>query len=360
MKTSHLVERLFGQAALAAALIVGTCVGAAFAADQATIDAAKKEGKLVYATNLFAPTTQEELHAAFRKYYDLPDSFAIEGYVGNSSAVVSRISQEIEANAVQVDWVSVNAATFWKDLQQRGELMEYCSEAYKGLTYIKQAEVIDGGCHYQAVALITFGLIWNPQFVEEDLQSWEQLTDPKYKGQIIFGDVRKSAAYLDVYVGLRNNNVWTDEWLNKIKAQEPFFLLRSTDIRDRVMSGEFPIAILGFPPRAYQVRDQVELKASYPKEGVVVAGNYGGILADAPHPNAAKIWTDFLYSKDGQEILIRLEAAASLRGDVEVPPEVRPFVPDLSKIKAVPVDWANLTDSELNAKREHFRSIFGQ
>src|SRR3546814_6899266 len=98
-----------------------------------------------------------------------------------------------------------------------------------------------------------------------------------------------------------------------MKAQNPFFLLRSTDIRDRVMSGEFPIAVLGYPPRAYQVRDQIDMKASFPSEGVVVAGNYGGILADAPHPNAAKLWTDFLFSQKGQEILVRLEAIGSLR-----------------------------------------------
>jgi iron(III) transport system substrate-binding protein len=334
--------------------------GQVFAADQATIDAAKKEGTLVYSTNLFAPTTQKELQQAFREHYKLPDSFKMQGYIGSSSAVVSRTSEELKANKVTVDWLAVNFATFWKDLQKRGELMKYCSPEYKALTYRKQAGVIDGGCEFQSVAAIIFGLMWNPQYVKEDLQSWNQLTDPKYKGQIIFGDVRKSAAYLDAYYGLRSNKVWSDEWLQKIKAQNPFFLLRSTDIRDRVMSGEFPIAILGYGPRAYQVRDQVKLNVSWPKEGVVVDGNYGGILAKAPHPNAAKLWNDFLFSKAGQEILVRLEAISTLRSDVDVPKDVRPFVADLGKIHALPVDWANLTKPKLDAMREDFRKTFGQ
>lgn len=346
--------------AVATAVAFGLATASALAVDQATIDAAKKEGALVYATNLFAPTTQKELQKAFRDHYKLPESFKMQGYIGSSSSVVSRATEELQADKVTVDWLAVNFATFWKNLQKRGELMKYCSDEYKGLTYRGKAGVLDGGCEFQSVAAIVFGLLWNPQYVKEDLQSWGQLTDPKYKGLLIFGDVRKSAAYLDAYFGLRKNDVWSDEWLKKVKAQEPFFLLRSTDIRDRVMSGEFPIAILGYGPRAYQVRDQVKLKVSWPKEGVVVDGNYGGILAKAPHPNAAKLWNDFIFSKKGQEILVKLEAIATLRDDVETPADVRPFVADLGKIKAAPVDWAELTKDKLDKMREDFRNTFGQ
>ncbi len=360
MKTRTRFKRRLVQVAVAAVAAWAMSSAGAFAVDQATIDAAKKEGALVYATNLFAPTTQKELQKAFREHYKLPDSFKMQGYIGSSSAVVSRTTEELQADKVTVDWLAVNFATFWKSLQKQGALMKYCSPEYKGLSYVKKAGVLDGGCEFQSVAAIVFGLMWNPQFVKEKLDSWAQLTDPKYKGQLIFGDVRKSAAYLDAYVGLRNNGVWTDDWLQKIKAQNPFFLLRSTDIRDRVMSGEFPIAILGYGPRAYQVRDQVKLDVSWPKEGVVVDGNYGGILAKAPHPNAAKLWNDFIFSKKGQEILVKLEAIATLRDDVKVPAEVRPFVADLGEIKALPVDWADLTKAKLDKMREDFRNVFGK
>lgn len=345
---------------LGAAMVLSVGVSPAMSVDQETIDAAIEEGKLVYVTNLHAPDSQPELHQAFRDYYDLPDSFEIEGTIGSSTSVVSRVMQELDAGTVTADWVSVNAGTFWKDLEKRDAILEYCSEEYEGLTYIEEAAVEDGGCYYQTVAAIVFGLIWNPAYVEDEITTWAELTDPKYQGQIIFGDPRKSAAYLDVYVGLRENGVWTDEWLKQIRGQEPFFLLRSTDIRDRVMSGEFPVAILGFPPRAYQVRDQVELKSGWPEEGVVVAGNYGGILKEAENPNAAKLWTDFIFSKVGQEHLIRLEAAASLRSDVDIPEDVRPFVPDMGEINAAPMDWGNLTGDKLDEMREDFRSIFGQ
>jgi iron(III) transport system substrate-binding protein len=56
--------------AAAVALITMTSIPAD-AADKSLIDAAKKEGSLSYATNLFAPTSQKALQATFRKKFDL-------------------------------------------------------------------------------------------------------------------------------------------------------------------------------------------------------------------------------------------------------------------------------------------------
>ena len=152
---------LKGWFATLAAVLIGV-PGAALAADQATIDAAKKEGGLSYATNLFAPITQTQLQDAFRKKYGLDDSFKMEGYTPASSQVVARVGQEVTAKNVKIDWVGVNIASFWADLKARGELLEYCSPEYKKLDLIPKMGVVDGGCFYQAVATNTFGIIWNP------------------------------------------------------------------------------------------------------------------------------------------------------------------------------------------------------
>ncbi len=353
MRARHVV------AAVAAASLGVCLVSEARAADQALIDAAIKEGVISYATNLMAPTSQKVIEAAFRKAYKLPDSFKVEAYTPSMTQVIPRVNQEIAANNVKIDWVGLNAPAFWAQLREKGELLEYCSPEYKTLDLRDKVGAVDGGCLFQTTAAVTFGLIWNPKYVKEDLQSWSQLTDPKYKGLFVFGDLRKAGSYLDTYIGLRQGNVWNDDFLKAIKAQEPFFEVRSTAIRDKVMTGEFPIAILGYPARAYQVRDKVKLSASYPKEGVVVLGHYGGILKKAPHPNAAKLWTDFMFSKAGQEALIEYEAIASLRSDAKPTPAVAPYVPDFTKTKAIPVDWLKLDNATRDKHREEFRAMFG-
>ncbi len=342
-----------------AAVGLGGFAGSVSAADPALIEAAKKEGALSYATNLFAPVSQKAVEAAFRKHYNLPDSFKVEAYTPSSSQVVARVGQEVSAKNVKIDWVSVNIASWWKGLKDQGELLEYCSPSYKGLDMIEKFGVVDGGCFYKPTATNTFGIMWNPKYVKEDLTTWAQLADPKYKGQIIFGDVRKSGAYLDTYIILRKNDFWTVDWMKKMKAQEPFFELRSTAIRDKVMTGEFPIAVFGYATRAFQVRDKVELKASYPTDGISVLGNYGGILKQAPHPNAAKLWVDFVYSKEGQEILMKLENIVSPRSDAVKAPEIVPYQPDHSKLKVGKIDWSTVNKPMHDKYRAEFREIFG-
>ncbi|WP_188080145.1 extracellular solute-binding protein [Neorhizobium sp. P12A] len=359
MKISHTMARCLRGVAAVALMAASFSAGTAYSADQSLVDAAVKEGHLTYATNMTAPETQKVLEKAFRETYKLPDSFQIEGYTADSSGVVARVGQEMAADKVSIDWVAVNSESFWRGLAKKGALLEYCSESYKTLVFLKQAKVLDGGCYFQAASVIVFGVMWNPAYVSEDITSWAQLADPKYKGQIIIGDARKSAGYLDQYAGLRQANVWTDEWLQKMKAQDPFFVVRSTDIRDRVMSGEFPIAIFGFGPRAYQVRDQVPLKMGWPSEGIVATGSYGGVLAKAPHPNAGKLWTDFIFSEKGQEILVEQEGISSI-AKVKVPDDAVPFIADVDKIKTVTVDWDAMTQEALDKWRSDFRRVFGE
>ena len=99
--------------AIAVAFGVGICRSGADAAHQGTIDA-QKEGSLVYSTNLFARPLKRAT-TTFRDYYNSSDSFKMQGYIGSSSKVVSRTTQELQANKVTVDWLAAHCATCWKD-----------------------------------------------------------------------------------------------------------------------------------------------------------------------------------------------------------------------------------------------------
>ena len=280
---------------------------------QKLIDGAQKEGSLVYIDNLMAPASRDAMNAAFVKHYGLKN-FKVTQYLLKSSEVIARVEQELRADKLSADVVLVNVTTFWRSLQEQGALADYCSPEYKAFTALSKAGIPDGGCFYKAAYGVAFTPMWNPKYVKENLDSWQKLVDPKYKGQIIFSDPLKGAVYLDTYIGLRK--ILDQAWFKKMAALNPVFLVRSTDIRDKVMTGEYPIAALGYAPRAYQSRKDVELRASYPKEGVVVMGGFAGIMAKAAHPNAARLWIDFFFSKEGQEVLQKYEAVISGRADL--------------------------------------------
>lgn len=343
--------------AVAAAAFSVFALQASFAADQATIEAAKKEGELVHTDNFFAPDRVATFHNAFRKKYGLPESFNIRHNTFNSSAVVSRIDQEIKADRVATDWVMVNAATFWKELERRGALMEYCSPEYKAVTLAKRANLLQEDCLFQPGAANTFSIIWNPRDVKDDITSWAQAVDPKFAGKVVTGDPRKSEAYLDTFIGLKA--LLGIDWFKKLAAQKPFFLSRSTDMRDRVVSGEYPLWFPGFGQRAYQVREQIKLKVAFASEGVPVQGMYSGILKKAPHPNAAKLWTDFVFSQEGQSLIMEVEAVNAVRPDVAIPEPVKPYMRPIADLKIMPMDWLGLNEQTRDKAREEFRDLFG-
>jgi ABC-type Fe3+ transport system substrate-binding protein len=115
------------------------------------------------------------------------------------------------------------------------------------------------------------------------------------------------------------------------------------------------------PTRAYQSsREGVEVKVAYPTEGVVLLGDPWAILARAPHPNAAKLWIDFVFSKEGHSLYLQHEGLMSARDDMEVPPALARFSPSIRTVKSIPVDWKALGDADRNRAREEFREIFGR
>lgn len=89
-------------------------------------------------------------------------------------------------------------------------------------------------------------------------------------------------------------------------------------------------------------------------------GGFAGIMAKAAHPNAARLWTDFFFSKEGQEVLQKYEAVISGRADLTKNPEVAKYVPSVDQIKIVPVDWTHLTEQDRDKARAEFRSLFGK
>ena len=88
------------------------------------------------------------------------------------------------------------------------------------------------------------------------------------------------------------------------------------------MTGEYPIAVLGYAPRAYQSRKDVDLRVSYPKEGCSRNGRLRRHHGESCTSECRQALDRFFFSKEGQEILQKYEAVISGRGDLAKNPEV--------------------------------------
>ncbi len=140
-------------------------------------------------------------------------------------------------------------------------------------------------------------------------QDWADLLKPEYKGQVaLSGDPRTSTQAIQsvIAAGLANGGT-----LDNVQPGLDFFakinqagnLVPLISNNSLVAKGETPIRIT-WDYNALAARDQF---AGNPKSEVVIpktgrlAGVYvQAISAYAPHPNAAKLWMEFLYSDEGQ------------------------------------------------------------
>jgi iron(III) transport system substrate-binding protein len=87
----------------------------------------------------------------------------------------------------------------------------------------------------------------------------------------------------------------------------------------------------------------------YPKEGVPLVVSPSAITSFAPHPNAAKLFTDFIFSKDVQQALADTEGLYSGHPQVTYPSDK----PRLSDLKLLSVD-----PEELEKRNEEIKTRF--
>jgi len=92
----------------------------------------------------------------------------------------------------------------------------------------------------------------------------------------------------------------------------------------------------------------------YPKEGVPLVVYPTAIAAFAPHPNAARLFTDFTFTRDVQQVMADSEGLYTGHPDVKYPADK----PKLSELKLLTVDAEELEKRNEEIKKK-FVEFFG-
>jgi putative spermidine/putrescine transport system substrate-binding protein len=142
----------------------------------------------------------------------------------------------------------------------------------------------------------------NKDAVKNVPEAWADLLKPEYKGQVaLAGDPRTSAnggSLDDVAPGL--------EFFKKLNAAGNFVPVVA--LQATVASGETPVIMrwdYNSLADAATLAGNPEIATVIPKDGALAGVYIQGISAYAPHPNAAKLWMEFLYSDEGQLIWLK-------------------------------------------------------
>ena len=330
-------------------------VSAAEAARLGTlIDGARSEGSLSYWDGVIQPSTNEALTAAFRRRYGLPDTFQVHYQLLATSALVTRIEQEIRAGRVTVDVAAVGYPSWVFERAAAGDVL-----AYDSPEYAHYGEAIAQGLGRAGLFAFNgaylFVPMWNADRLKFEGRSLKDVVGAVPAGRLSTGDVAKSVAYLATYAGQRQ--VLGLDWFKAVAAMKPSFLIRSEQIAARLVTGEDLMAFSGMPTRAYQYNQKgARLRFMLPEEGAVLLPQSMFILAKAPHPNAARLWVDFLLSETGQTLLVEGEAMVSGRSGFRSP--LPDYAPPIGSLRLIPVDWQGLSADRVRTLREEWVAAF--
>ena len=330
---------------LAAALVIAAgWTQSALGQPNEIVEGARKEGRVVFYTSL---TLQEidQVAAPFMKKYPF---VKVDPFRGNSEQLLQKIAIEARAGRPQHDVAQFDAFEEWQ-LQKLGLLENYKSPEAKN--YPAAYKDADGA--WTAVYLNYIVLGYNPKMVKEaELpKQWEDLLQPRWKGSKFAMDRDEGVWYggLSQYWGPER----ADKFMKALAGQDPSMRKGHTLIATFLSSGEFPLGLV----YAHRVEEMKSKGASIdwtPLDPIIVTPNLLAMGKKTAHPNASKLFIDFLLSVEGQTILQKQQHRTPANPDL---PPVSPKM-DPKKLKLVVADKRVADQHEKFAKA--FYELFVQ
>ncbi len=261
------------------------------------VEGAKKEGKLLWYTTLIVDQVVRPVKEAFEKEYPFVQ---IEFYRGNSENVVRKVLAENQAKRYDADLVDGTVSAVM--VKRAGFLQRFYSPSLAD--YAPELKDAQGFWGTTNVYFLTPG--FNTKMVKpaEVPKTYEDLLNPRWKGQMMWSTSRGSGAPMFIGNVLTSRGAEAGKaYLEKLKTQN---IAKSTasnrQILDLVIAGEYPIGLHIFNHHAYISKSKGAPVDWYPIEPVTATIQTTALAKNTPHPHAAMLFLDFVFSEKGQKV----------------------------------------------------------
>jgi ABC-type Fe3+ transport system substrate-binding protein len=289
-----------------------------------SVQEAKKEGKLVAGIPARAEL-RKQLEAVFKPKFGID----MELLTARGPQNASRIAAEYKAGVKYFDVFIGGSGTF-ESLAEAG--MVEPLDAVFILPEVKEPKNWWGG-HiwednlktnrflYSFIADGGTGGFWyNTELAKPDeFRALDDFLNPKWKGKIGFLDPRSPGSGQSIWSFLWD--VKGEDYLRKLVRQDLFVSRDQRQLGDSLAKGKLAVALgvsfytlEGFLSANLPIKELPRLKEGLPSSngsGVI------GIVKNSPHPNAARVFVNWLLSKEGQELYVKVMRQATRRLDVD-------------------------------------------
>ena len=324
---------------LAAALVLAAVPSAA---QDARVEAARTEGKVVWYTSLALPSAEK----VAKLFETAHPGIKVEVHRTGSQRILQRVMQELQAGLKIVDVIHTSDAGHFVLLKEKKLLAKYTPPGVDRFP----AGFKDADGYYYGLRATVNVIAYNTKLVSaaDAPKTWKDLLDPRWKGKLVTAHPGYSGVIATHVLALVHLHGW--EYFKQLAQNRLMLVQSAVDPAGVVASGERVVAANGGDYYYYQMKKKGNpIEVVYPKEGVPLVVSPTAIAAFAPHPNAARLFTDFTFTRELQQVMADSEGLYTGHPEVTYPTDK----PTLSELKLLSVD-----PEELEKRNEEIKKRF--
>jgi len=312
---------------LRAVVAVGVSVVAVSvqAAEPALIDAAKKEGEVIWYTTQIIAQLVRPVSVAFEKKYGIK----VRSTRANSTELSVKIINESRAGRPQSDVFDGTSTVV--PLKKEGFVLQWLPDPAKAYP----ALYMDPEGYWVANNLFFLTPGFNTALVPKGTEprSYQALLDPKWRGKIAWSTSPTSSGGPG-FIGTVLTEMGTESgmlYLRELSKQRIANIgSAAREVLDQVIAGEYLLAL-----QIFNHHTVISAKKGAPVDWIKMEPVTGtlsviSVHKNAPHPNAAKLLVDFITSSEGQNIF---RDAEYLPADPAVPALTPSLKPDEGRFR---------------------------
>jgi iron(III) transport system substrate-binding protein len=312
----------------------------------ALVAAAQKEGKVVFYTSIELRLA-ERLGEDFAKHYR---GVSVQVERSGAERIFQRVSQEEESNVHAADVVEssdIGHALAWK---RAGLLAPFVPADVAGWP----ADAKDGDGFFAADRATLSVMGYNTRLVkpEDAPKSFADLLDPRWADKIVKAHPGYSGTIMTATFEQSRALGW--DYFAKLARQHVMQVQSATDPPKKLAQGERPVMADGSEYVTFELQAAGNpLAIVYPTEGTPLVVGSAAVMKSAPHPNAARLFTLYLFSHDGQQLMSDMGGLRSFNPEVKEKPGRTPLA-EIKLLKADPEEQERAIEEVKRKYAEYF------
>src|SRR6202158_4248771 len=298
----------------------------------ALVEAARKEAKVILYSSMDLPVG-EKLGKAFEAQYP---GIAVQIERSGSERLFQRVDQEFGSGIRAADVINSSDASHFISWKKNGWMAPFVTDDI-AQHFLPEFRDPDGMSATARIYLSSIAYNTNMVKPEDAPKSFADLLDPKWAGKMVKGHPAYSGTIMTATFETIRELGW--DYFEKLSKQRVMQVQSSTDPPKKLSLGERAVMADGNEYGIVLLKEAGQpVEPVYPTEGTPTISGPTGIFAAAPHPNAARLFQEWLPTRGTQAIFIDFTAQYSVHAQVQAKPGRR----KISDIKLMKEDAAGV------------------